>query len=194
MAGQNSNKLGWLDSEGRVFGKINIVDAAVGLLLVLAIVGVVLIKSKGHITASHVAKADVDIKVYVQVSSLKTMKKDLFKPGETTSITIRNQPRGDVRIDTVKTEPYQVTLMGAGGRPVSVPDTSEPNSMNYYLTLLDHATETPDGYVTEGVKVKVGLPIELEGFDYRVTGKIVDVKAIKGDLKDVAADMPQVRH
>lgn len=191
MAGQHSNKSGWLDSEGRVFGKINIVDAAVGLLLVLAIVGVVLIKTKGHITSSQVAKADVDIQVSVQISNLKTLNKDLFKTGDNTSITIRNQPRGNVRIESVKTEPYEMTLMGSGGRPVKVADSTEPNSINVYLTLLDHATETPDGFVTEGVKVKVGLPIELEGFDYRVTGKIVDVKRLTSDRDSVATHTPK---
>ena len=181
----------WLDSEGRLFGKINIVDAAVGLLLLLAIVGVVLIKTKGHITSSQVAKADVDIQVAVQINNLKTLNKDLFKAGDNTSITIRNQPRGDVRIESVKIEPYVMTLMGAGGHTVKVPDSTEPNSINVYLTLLDHATQTPDGYVTEGVKVKVGLPIELEGFDYRVTGKIVNVKRLPSDRDDVAADVPK---
>jgi hypothetical protein len=120
-----------------------------------------------------------DIAVTVQIPNLKTLDKKLFEPGKKTAITIRNQPRGEVTIHTVESNPTQITLMGSGGNAQTVPDLAQKNGYDYLITLHDHAKVTKEGYVAEGVKVKVGLPIELEGFKYRVYGKIVNVEAIQ---------------
>jgi hypothetical protein len=161
----------------RFLGKWNVLDASVLGVLALAATGVLLVQSGFHVTSGQVVDAEKDIAISVQIPMLKTLDPGLFKAGEQTSITIRNQPRGEVAILSAKHTPVQVALPGAGGAK-AYDDPTQRNSYDFLLTLKDHAKQTKDGYVTEGVKVKVGLPIELEGFKYRVYGKIVDVNPL----------------
>ena len=58
----------------------------------------------------------------------------------------------------------------------TVSDPADPLGNDYMVTLKDHALFTQDGYVTEGIKVKIGLNIEVEGKNYRVPGMIIGVE------------------
>lgn len=168
-----------IDERGRVFGKMNIIDSIFGLAVILGVTGVFLVQSGTHVTSGQVVEGETDIAVTVQVPSLKTLDEKLFEPGKMTSITIRNQPRGEVEIKAVTMNPVQMTAVLPTGKTMAVDDLAMNHSFDYTIQLKDHAKITKDGYVTEGVKVKVGLPIELEGFKYRVYGKIVNVEAIR---------------
>jgi len=55
-------------------------------------------------------------------------------------------------------------------------DPADPLGNDYLVTLKDHALFTNEGFVTEGIKVKIGLNIEVEGKNYRVPGMIVGVE------------------
>lgn len=167
-----------IDKQGKLFGRINVIDFVFVSTVCLAVMGVLLVQSGLHVTSGQVVQGETDILIAVQVPNLKTLDSALFKPGQKTAITIRNQPRGQVLIEDVKSEPVKITLPSPTGQAQSIPDPSQANGYDYTLWLKDHAKVTEDGYVTEGVKVKIGLPIELEGFKYRVYGKIVDVKPL----------------
>lgn len=166
-------------NDGKVLGKWNILDASLVGVFALVAVGIMLVQSGSLVTSGKEVQGESDIRITVQIPSLKTLDKSLFVPGKTTAITIRNQPRGDVKIESVKISPVQAVFLNSLNHAVSVEDLSQKNSYDYTITLKDHALIAKDGYVTEGVKVKIGLPIELEGFKYRVYGKIVDVNPIK---------------
>lgn len=166
-----------LNSEGRLFGRFNVLDVVVTGAIALGVAGVFLVQSGTQVTSGQVVEGETDILVYVQIPSLKTLDRELFEPDKNTSITIRNQPRGEVLIESVKSAPTKVTMLGSNQKPLAVDDIAMANSYDYTVVLKDHAKITKDGFVTEGVKVKIGLPIELEGFNYRVYGKIVDVQA-----------------
>jgi len=167
-----------IDQNGKLLGKINVIDFTVAAVIVLGVLGVFLVQSGAQVTSGKVVEGESDIRITIQIPNLKTLDSKLFEPGKKTSITIRNQPRGEVLIDKVQFAPVRITL-AAGGKPQAVPDLAQSNSYDYLIALKDHAKITADGYVTEGVKVKVGLPIELEGFKYRVYGKIVNVEAVQ---------------
>lgn len=168
-----------LDKSGKLFGRINIIDFVFGLSVLLGVLGVFLVQSGLHVTSGQVVEGETDILIAVQIPKLTTLDPKLFVPGEKTAITIRNQPRGDVLIDKVETAPTKMTVFSSAGEALLIDDLAMANSFDNTLWLRDHAKITKDGYVTEGVKVKVGLPIELEGFKYRVYGKIVNVKALQ---------------
>ena len=166
--------MSFLDKEGRLFGRLNVLDAAVAVLIGLMIVGVFAVQSGLHTTSGQVVQGETDIHIAVQISDFKTLDPNLFKPQQTTSITIRNQPRGQVEIVSSTCERIQTVV---GDNRVGQ-DPAEPNGYECFVVLKDHALVTKDGYVTNGVKVKVGLGIELEGFKYRVYGRITDVTAM----------------
>jgi hypothetical protein len=166
----------WIDHAGRLAGRWHVLDVVVGFALAATLLGMVLVQTGCVKTSGQMVQGDADIEYTVLIRNLKTLQPDLFKPGDTLSITIRNQPRGKVKILQATSHPKQVVVpAGIRGYDV-VDDPSDPFGYDYVVRLRDHAVVTPDGYVTEGIKVKVGLPIELEGFGYRVNGSLVSVK------------------
>ncbi len=159
--------------------KLSVVDLIIVLVIVLVVLGVVLVRRGAHVTSGAVVQGETDIQIVVQILGLETLDTELFKPGEKTSITIRNQPRGEVTILRAQATPMQVTLLDKNGNPTAVRDLARPHAYNFTVWLKDRAKITQGGYVAEGVKVKVGLPIELEGFNYRVSGRISDVRVLE---------------
>jgi hypothetical protein len=168
--------MNWLDDRGRLFGRISVIDLLLIGVVVLTLLGVMLVRSRLHMTSGTQVERIAPIYITVQIPNLKTLDPQMFKTGDHTSVTIRNQPRGDVRLVNVTMQPVHVTFAGPNGKPYRVPDLAQEHGYDYTLVLEDMAHVTKTGYVTEGVKVKVGLPIELEGFRYRVYGKIINVQ------------------
>ena len=55
-------------------------------------------------------------------------------------------------------------------------DVSQAYLYDVAVTLTDTAKITKDGAVVGGNKVKIGLPITLEGRDYKFTGTVADIQ------------------
>jgi hypothetical protein len=166
--------------------RFNPIDTGLVITALLVALGLTASQSGWHKTSGQVVKGETDIQYRVIIRNLKTLRPDMIQAGKTLSITIRNQPRGDVHILDVKQTPKRTLLPtpGSGQGYKVIEDPVDAYGHDYLLTLTDHALVTEDGYVTEGIKVKIGLPIEVEGFDYRVNGSIVDVKATSATPAD----------
>jgi len=170
----------WINQSGQLFGRINVLDfLGLGLALMVAL-GVIAVQSGFHQTSGQVIKGEGDIQYTILVRNLKTLQPDLFLPGKKLSITIRNQPRGEVPILAVESSPKHASFVMPNGEIKTVVDPSDSHGYDYLVTLGDHAFFTEDGYVTEGIKVKIGLGIEVEGRNYRVPGVIVAVSEAAG--------------
>ena len=61
---------------------------------------------------------------------------------------------------------------------IVVEDEAQPDLYDVVVTLTDTAKITKDGAVVGGNKIKLGLPITLEGADYKFTGSVSDIKVI----------------
>jgi Domain of unknown function (DUF4330) len=158
----------------------NPIDTGVMTTALLVALGITASQMGWHKTSGQVIKGETDIQYQIVVRNLKTLRPSIIQPGKTLSITIRNQPRGDVPIVEVKHTAKRALLPTPGKGPgyTIIEDPVDSYGHDFLITLKDHAQITEDGYVTEGIKVKIGLPIEIEGFDYRVNGSIVDVQAV----------------
>jgi hypothetical protein len=159
------------------WGRINLFDFVIVSALLLTVAGVLVVQSGWHRTSGQVVQGETDIEYTILIRNLKTLHPDtLFEPGKKLSMTIRNQPRGDVKIVAVEHSPKKAVVpQGANGYQV-IADPTDPNGHDFKIRLRDHALVSATGYVTEGLKVKVGMPIEVEGFNYRVGGVIADVQ------------------
>ena len=74
--------------------------------------------------------------------------------------------------------PKSTAVPAPDGKSVlALPDPSEPFGKDLVVTIREKALRTEDGFVFGDSKVKVGTPIELEGFSYRLRGSIVDIRA-----------------
>ncbi len=110
--------------------------------------------------------------------------------GEKTFISIRNVPYSDLDVLNVKTERRKMVLpminnmKSAAKNVLVVDDVSQSHVYDIVVTLTDKAKITKDGAVVGGNKVKMGLPITLEGVDYKFNGTVADIKVTHDDIKD----------
>ena len=105
----------------------------------------------------------------------KKQTNNLFKVGEVTAITIRNRPYTKLTIIKSEPKPKAITIPNFSGSYKTINDPTRTNVKDYVVTLSDIALKTNDGYVIGGNKIKIGNQIELEGFNYRLNGKVINV-------------------
>ena len=88
-----------LDSQGRLFGRVSILDMAAVLIMVVVAIGIFLIPGQGGSVAQvGITTQPVEIDVWGRGLSVKdpdTLMKNLLDEGKT-NIIIRNQPYGEV--------------------------------------------------------------------------------------------------
>ena len=73
---------------------------------------------------------------------------------------------------------------------IVVEDVAQPDLYDVVVTLTDKAKITKDGAVVGGNKVKLGLPITLEGKDYKFIGSVSDIQIVDAvDNKALKKDM-----
>jgi hypothetical protein len=111
--------------------------------------------------------------------------------GDKTFISIRNVPYSDLKVVNVKSERRQVVLplltnnvKSATKNVLILDDVAQPNVYDIVVTLTDTAKITKDGAVVGGNKIKMGLPITLEGSDYKFNGTVASVTVTHDDITD----------
>ena len=60
-----------------------------------------------------------------------------------------------------------------------VDDVTSPFNYDFLVTVEDDAKITKDGAVVGGNKIKIGLPVTLEGVDYRLNGIVSNISVSK---------------
>ena len=153
--------------------KIVDIIIVVGLLLV-AFVGLMTAKNMRQ-TASKQIEATSNIQFDVFLRSV-TMTSDEcpIKEGDKTFISIRNVPYSDLEVVSVKFAPKKAMVSIKKG-VVAVVDEGQDNMFDIVVRVKDVAQITKDGAVVGGNKIKMGLPITLEGKLYKFTGSVSDV-------------------
>ena len=166
-----------IDSEGRLFGRLNILDLLTVAVLAIAVLGFGLARA-GRAGVHAKIKGEALAQVTCFIRSSVTDPTGLVKPGDRTFITLRNVPYSSVRVTAVKITPKMTAVAMPDGTIKSVPDPSDPLAKDILITIREKAHLTDDGIVFGDSKVKVGTPIDLEGFRYRLHGAIVDVRTV----------------
>ncbi|MBD1852824.1 DUF4330 domain-containing protein [Leptolyngbya sp. ST-U4] len=170
-----------LDSKGRLFGKISILDLGAGLVILLVLVGLFLLPGSGG-SVAQVGTSTKPIEVDVIVRGLTVRDPQaLIKSLEDekkTNIIIRNQPFGQVNVLGVQQLPRTVAVPQPDGSVKSFPDPRP--ELNYtvdmMVTLGGNAQIVENGPVLGNTKIKVGTPLELEGLTYRFNAPVIGVR------------------
>ena len=164
-----------IDAQGKLFGRVNVLDLLLLMVVFVSALGVVLART-GNAGVNQVLKGEgvAEIDLFFRGSIADP---GMFKVGEKTFITIRNQPHASLDIVGVKVTPKMVTMPDPAGVK-AYPDPSEPFGKDVVLTVREKAQFTTDAIIMGGQKIKVGVPIEVEGFKYRLRGSIVDVRVV----------------
>lgn len=176
-----------------IIKKVKIVDFIIVAFVIVAL-GVGLTTYKGYRRTADKqieATSKVVFKVYMRGVTFSGDKIPIVK-GDKTFISIRNVPYSDLNIVDVKADRRKIVLPTLNSKKVVivVEDVSQPDLYDVVVTLTDVAKITKDGAVVGGNKIKMGLPITLEGPDYKFTGSVSDIKIIDAvDDEAVNKDM-----
>ncbi len=161
--------------------KLRKVDIIIILSIILILFIGMLIGLKLNKFSKSPIKADVKIamQVFIRNAVLTQAKNPIVKNSQS-YVTIRNVPYSKLNvIDSVAIRKSIVLPVPSQGKPASaVDDISLPFQYDIIVTLIDKAKLTDDGYVAGGNKIKIGTPIVLEGFDYRLNGVVSAVEML----------------
>lgn len=108
-----------------------------------------------------------------------------FKPGDDAFITIRNVPYTKLKIVAMNGS-ARMAVAPANNKQgyVVAEDVSMPNMYDFVVRLEDKAKKTPDGYVAGGNKIKMGIPVVIEGETYKYTGSISRIIEVEETPKE----------
>lgn len=168
-----------LDSKGRLFGKVSILDFGAALVILLVIAGIFFLPGTTGSVAQVNNKKPIEVDVLVR--GLSVLKPETlinqFKTEKKTNIVIRKEPYGQVDIKSVKELPRNILVPQPNGTLKEMPDMrSNSFSTDMLITLGGQATITKDGPVLGNSKIKIGTPVELEGPQYNFNASVIDVR------------------
>ncbi len=155
--------------------KIGLVDLIIIAGIIIALLVGLCTAKQFRQTADKQIEAESSIVFQVFLRGVTVTGEDFpIKKDEKTFITIRNVPYTELIVKDVKAEPRKVMLNTS--RNSIVADPAQPALFDAIVTITDKAKITKDGAVVGGNKIKMGLPITLEGGKYRFNGTISDVR------------------
>jgi hypothetical protein len=166
----------------KVFGIFNIIDLIIVAVIIIALLGVGIMKTKSRISHTEATKETKKVEIDVIIQGGKVSSdKNLFNAGQKTFITIRNVPYTELEIVKSLTTVKKTAIPDPKNpeKAIAVDDPSMLNTYDFLVTVADKAVITPDGAVVGGNKIKIGLPIILEGVNYRLPGVVSDVRGLE---------------
>lgn len=176
----------------KIFGKLNIVDIIIVLGVFIALlVGLATMKHFRQTADKQIeATSPITFQVFLRGVTV-TGSEFPIKPEDKTFITIRNVPYTELNVVNVTSQPRQIFLPGAKNL-LLVPDPAQPAIFDAIITITDVAKITKDGAVVGGNKIKMGLPVTLEGKTYKFNGTISDVRVTSDETIEDDGENSQV--
>ncbi|MFE1747787.1 DUF4330 domain-containing protein [Coleofasciculus sp. H7-2] len=169
-----------LDSQGRLFGKVSILDVGAALVILSVIVGIFFFPgTSGSVAQVGVTTKPVEMDLIVRGLNVRDPQAliDQFQKDKKTNIIIRNQPAGQMEIKSIKILPRSVTVPQPDGSVKALPDPRPDSfSTDMLMTFGTKAQITKDGPVVGGTKLKIGIPVELDGSGYNFNSTVIDIR------------------
>ena len=181
-----------MEKLSEIFKKFKAVDLIIiaGVLIALA-VGFFTYKNFRQTADKQIeATSKISFQVFIRGVTL-TGNEIPMKADETTFISIRNVPYTDLKILDVKADRRKIVLPTVNSKKlvIVVEDEGQPDLYDVVVTLTDKAKITKDGAVVGGNKIKLGLPITLEGANYKFTGSVSDINIVDAVDKNLGTDI-----
>ena len=171
-----------------LLGKLNVVDIIIVIGVLIALVVGVTTTKHFRQTADKQIEATSPITFQVFLRGVTVTGEEFpIKPDDKTFITIRNVPYTELNVLNVSSEPRKTAVASFKGKEpyTFVKDPAQPALYDAVVTITDTAKITKDGAVVGGNKIKMGLPVTLEGNNYKFNGTISDVRVTsKNDIDD----------
>ena len=148
----------------------------------IILTGVIVALGVGMFTAKHFrqtadkqieATSPITFQVFLRGVTV-TGQEFPIKPEDKTFITIRNVPYTELNVIDVNSQTRKT--FAPNSKNLIVTDPAQLNVYDAIVTITDTAKITKDGAVVGGNKIKMGLPVTLEGQVYKFNGTISDVR------------------
>ena len=172
------------DDVKKFFSDIKPVDWIIvgGIILALIVGPLTFLHFRGTASNKIEAQATIGFQVFLRGVTL-TGNESPIRPNDTTFITIRNVPYTDLKVIDVRVDTKKTVLPNPKpGKDafVMVEDISQAFLYDMVVTLVDPSAKiTKDGAVVGGNKIKIGLPVTLEGPSYKLNGTVSDVRILQ---------------
>lgn len=155
--------------------KFSIIDFIILIGLIIALfVGIFTVKHFRQTADKQIeATSQITFQVFLRGVTV-TGNEFPVKQSDKTFITIRNVPYTELVVKDVSYQPRKTFSPNSSN--ILLPDPAQPSIYDAVITITDVAKITKDGAVVGGNKIKMGLPVTLEGMQYRFNGTISDVR------------------
>ena len=170
-----------IDSKGRLFGKVNILDLGAIAVIVLVLIGIFVVPGPTGTVAQVGNSPSDDIQVSLLIRGLTVKNAPEFLQSlenSNVNVIVRNEPAGSLEIKSVTELPNYTVANQPDG---SVKAVLDPRPIVAYLSdmILEMSGKgqmTEDGAILANQKVKIGTALELDGATYNFRGSVIDVK------------------
>lgn len=172
--------------------KFNLVDIIIILGVIIALIVGIFTTKHFRQTADKQIEATSAITFQVFLRGVTVTGEEFpIKPQDKTFITIRNVPYTELNVINVSSEERKAAIASnkAVGQYIVINDPAQPAIFDAVVTITDTAKITKDGAVVGGNKIKMGLPVTLEGQNYKFNGTISDVRVSTDvDVEDAGSN------
>ena len=167
------------------YKKLSIVDIIILIGILIALFVAFLTTKNFRQTADKQIEATSAITFQVFLRGVTITGQEFpIKEKDKTFITIRNVPYTELSVLNVHSEARQKAIASSKAKEqyILIKDPAQPSIYDAIVTITDTAKITKDGAVVAGNKIKMGLPVTLEGTDYKFNGTISDVR-VKSEVQ-----------
>ena len=170
----------------------HLVDILIVLGVIIALIVGVMTTKHFRQTADKQIEATSPITFQVFLRGVTVTGEDFpIKANDKTFITIRNVPYTELNVLDVSSDARKTAVASSKAveQYILIKDPTQPAIYDAVVTITDTAKITKDGAVVGGNKIKMGLPVTLEGGSYKFNGTISDVRVTTDlDVKDDGAN------
>ena len=163
----------------KVLKKLHIVDILIITTIIVALIIGFMTFKRIRQTSDKQILSTSEVVFHVFVRGFSFTGHDLpIKINEKSFITIRNVPYSELDVKDVIISPRKTAIEINKDLRI-IDDPASPNLYDMVVILSDEAKITKDGAVVGGNKLKIGLPITLEGAEYKLNGTVSNVIVIE---------------
>ncbi|NCO74563.1 MAG: DUF4330 domain-containing protein [Cyanobacteria bacterium] len=173
-----------VDSKGRLFGKVNILDLGAIAVIILVLIGIFVVPGpKGSIAQVGAGNTDtIELNLLVRGLSVKDPDSLLkqFNQQANINIIVRNEPAGKLTVESAeRLKNYVIVPQPDGSVKALLDPRPETFSLDMMLLLAGKGQMTDDGAILANQKIKIGTVLELDGTNYNFRGSVIGVNKRK---------------
>lgn len=159
-----------IDEKGRLFGKINIIDLCVILVIVLA-VAAFFVKSA---SLGKTEKSTAEITYTLKVKGVRMQTVDELNQSDGKSISVVKTGEA---LGTIQEVSYDQAIDFIVDKSGNYIETTIPDKYDVIVKISTNGTETPKGIYTEGGKqLFIGEDVKFNTKNAETSGEVLEIK------------------